>query len=148
MSPSQPPQPSESSDTGNELLHADRELTHEERQRLRTMAAAGWSTIQSLMRGRAREVYALASPQDFGECVFQHMNIDQRASLVFADIYQCPVCGRLLKDRRTPVASSLLLERMRLRDLWLQVEMAEDEDFRVEAMRRFRSALGLGETTT
>jgi hypothetical protein len=145
VSPTKQPETPEPS--AHELLHADRELTHEERQRLRTMAAAGWSTIQSLMRGRAREVYSLAKPEDFGECVFQHMNIDQRAALVFADVYQCPVCGRLLKDRKTPVASSLLLERMRLRELWLAVESAEDdEQARGEAMRRFRSALGLGDT--
>ncbi len=126
----------------HELLDADRELTEHERRRLRTLAATGWAHITGALRNRAHQTYSLAEAADFAECIFNHMSVDDRASMILADVYNCPGCSRLLKDRRTPVASGILVERERMRQLWLQVEQAPEGE-RQAAIDRFRSALGL-----
>jgi DNA-binding PadR family transcriptional regulator len=41
-----------------------------------------------------------------------------------------------------PVANAILLERRRIRDLWLRVEAAGERDY-YEDLTRFRAALGL-----
>jgi hypothetical protein len=137
-----PPSPHEPDDDLAELIEADRELTPAEQGRLKSLAGAGWAYVNRFFSGRSRETYAMAAPVDFAECVFDHMDIGQRAELITADVYSCPGCGRLLKDRKNPVASSILLERRRLRELWLDVEAAPD-DKRDKALERFRRALGL-----
>jgi hypothetical protein len=126
------------------LIDADRELTPSEQSRLRAFAAAGWSFITDRLQHRARDAYALSEPGDFAECVFDHMDVNDRAAMIAAEVYQCPDCARLLKDRRSTASSSILLERGRLRDLWLAAEQAPAGEAREEALTRFRSALGLG----
>jgi hypothetical protein len=133
-----PPDP----DDVAELLKADRELTPEEQSRMRRVAEAGWKGLQSLLNGRSKTTYSVASERDFTECVFEHMSPEQRDAMMSSDLYSCPVCERQLKNRNTPVASSILLERARLRQLWLDVEQAPPEQMN-EALDRFRRALGL-----
>lgn len=136
------PDPSETDEQLKELIDTDRELTPEEQTRLRTLAAAGWAHINRFFAGKAVLAYTMATPADFADCVFGHMDVDARSLLINADVYTCPTCGRLLKDRRTPVASGILLERARLRRLWQDVENASDRS-RDEAMARFTYALGI-----
>ncbi len=126
----------------HELVNADRELTDDERSRLRAASQAGWEDIGKFLASRARAAYT-ADSDDFAECVFQHMDEDQRVIMVAADLYNCPECGRLLKDRKNPVASSILLERGRLREAWLRVEQARDSETAEQALVQFKKALGL-----
>lgn len=134
----QPDQP----DDVAELLQADRELTPEEQSRLRRVGQAGWKGLQVFLSGRSRASYAVADEDDFTACVFQHMNLQDRNEMLAADVFFCPVCARLLKDRKNPVASSILLERRRVRELWLDVEQSPPE-LMDAALDRFRRALGL-----
>jgi hypothetical protein len=127
-----------------ELLDTDRELTPPEQNRLRTLAATGWSYITERLQHRARDAYSSTEPGEFAECVFEHMGVTDRANMITADVFECPKCGRLLKDRHNTASSSILLERRRLRDLWVDVEVAEDGPAREHALADFRSALGLG----
>lgn len=125
------------------LLATDRQLTAEEMLKLRRLTDRTWLQFGQLIRDRAQDAYAVASTADFGRCVQEHLEPAGWAEMVVAEAYSCPVCGRLLKDRRSPsVASSILLERSRLAALWLQVEEAEGQD-RTDATARFRRALGL-----
>jgi hypothetical protein len=134
--------PPEDADEVGRLLNTSKPLSSEEQRTLRTLAAAGWAQLNQVFSRKAKAAYAMAAPGDFGECVYVHMNVEQRAALVQADLYTCPVCNRLLKDRNTPVAASILLERGRLLELWLQVERANVED-REAALQSFRFGLGL-----
>lgn len=84
------------------LLNTDRELTPEEFEALRTEAEATWSTINDESARLARQTYASSSPQEFTECVLRHMSTDECLELVRANMYSCPHCGRLLKDRGRP----------------------------------------------
>lgn len=130
-----------------ELLEADRELTEHERGQLQRLGQRGWVGLQALLHGRARAVYAVAAPEDFAFCTQSHMSESDRQEMIGAEVYQCPGCGRLLKDRKTGIATSILLERGRLRELWLDVEGAHDEEY-PSAMARFRRALGLAREAT
>lgn len=129
-------------DDVSELLRTERELTAEEQERLRRVSHAGWRGIQSVLEGRSKTAYAEAAEEEFAKCVFGHMVPSERDTMIGADIYFCPVCNRLLKDRKTPVASSVLLERARVRELWLAVEKAGPDDVE-KAVEAFRRALGL-----
>ncbi len=125
-----------------ELLSATRDLTPEEQSRLRRLSETGWKTVQTLLTLRSRASYSAADPEDFIECVQHHLTDSDRSDLRDADLYACPTCNRLLKDRRTPVASSVLLERTRLRKLWENVEQAP-ADAMPQALDQFRRGLGL-----
>lgn len=138
---SHPPQPSDGE--LEELLNTDRDLTGAERRTLRALAAAGWEQLSSLLTQRSREAYDAADPQAFGKCVTAHLDIVQIRELICADAYHCPQCGQLLKDRRTPVASTILLERRRMAGLWKAVEEAGNDEQRRMAMHRFRTGMGL-----
>lgn len=133
-----PPDPDDVSD----LLRTERELTPDEQARLAAISTAGWRGIQTLLNGRARASYSVAAEADFAKCVFGHMVPSERDTMIGAEIYFCPVCDRLLKDRKSPVASSVLLERARVRELWLEVEKAAPDDMEA-AVDKFRRALGL-----
>lgn len=134
--------PAPENDEGS-LLETDRPLTTEEMHRLRRLTDRTWLQFGQLIRDRAQDAYAVASSADFTRCVRQHLDPAGWAEMVVAEAYSCPVCGRLLKDRRPlAVASSILLERSRLAALWLQVEEAEGQD-KIDATARFRRALGL-----
>jgi hypothetical protein len=134
-----PPDP----DDVGELLRTERTLTPEEQSTLARISTAGWKGIQAVLNGRSKAAYSVAAEEDFARCVFGHMLASERDTMIGADLYTCPVCERLLKDRKTPVASSILLERARVRELWLDVEKATTPDEIAEAAERFRRALGL-----
>lgn len=125
-----------------ELLETDRELTGEERAQLMSVGQQEWAAVHSTLITKAKAVYSVADHDSFNACVFQHMDANDRTAMVVAEVYECPGCGRLLKDRRSPVASSILLERKRLRTLWMNVEDA-DEAAMPTALRTFRRALGV-----
>jgi hypothetical protein len=125
-----------------DLLDVERELNAAEQQRLRQLGERSWLDIQASLSSRAKAVYAAAAPEDFAECVGEHMEGEDRTALALAEVYQCPRCARLLKDRKTPVASALLQERLRIQQLWMDVEKAQPKEMD-EAVERFRRALGL-----
>ncbi len=126
----------------NVLLNTERELSAEEQARLHAIGDESWEQFYRVLTWRARAVYSMATAAEFGQCVLHHMTAQERAALVSAEMYTCPQCHRLLKDRRTPVASAALLERTRVQELWLEVEAAPEDDKR-EAIARFRRALDL-----
>lgn len=134
-------QPSKKIDVA-EILQTDRDLTPEELEALQNVADSAWRDLRSQLHDRARNVYAVASPGAFAECVQQHMGDEDRVDMVKADAYHCPECGRHLKDRRTPVAASVLVERRRLRDLYLLIDRTPEGPARERATRRFIAALG------
>ena len=129
-------------DSDEDLLEVDRELSPEEQGRLARIGRISWHQLLQMLVSRARTTYSVSEPEQFTICVREHLSHDQRADMVNADVYTCPQCSNLLKDRQTPVASGILLERMRLRELWLDVEQAPTSDFDVR-FDRFRRALGL-----
>lgn len=125
------------------LLLSEDDLSDDELEILAKHADTAWRDIRSQLRVRAAWTYGVADPADFAACVRHHMDPQQRIDMMAADAYWCPECGRHLKDRRTPVATSVMLERRRLRDLYRRVDEASDERGRTEALRRFIAALGL-----
>lgn len=130
-----------------DLLETDRELSAEELDVLQQVADGAWMTLRSELHDRAANVYGVAAPDEFTECVTQHMDLEARRAMAEAEVYSCPDCGRHLKDRRTPVASSVLGERRRLRDLYLCMDRASEGPDREKATRQFIAALGiLGKT--
>lgn len=129
-------------DSVADLLTADRELSDQEMERLRLASKQEWATLSQMLRHKASATYAVADVADFEFCVTEHMDSADWAEMVVAGVFQCPTCSRLLKDRGTPVASAILLERRRVRDLWEAVEAAAP-DSRENAMTRFRRGLGL-----
>lgn len=126
-----------------EVLNSDRELTPEEQEALHDVANEAWMDLRAELNSRARNVYAVSSPHEFAECVGQHMNDADRVEMTKAEAYHCPSCGRHLKDRRTPIASSILGERRRLRDLYMLIDRTPEGPDRERATRRFIAALGL-----
>jgi hypothetical protein len=134
-------EPSASPDL-EELLNVDRELSAEELDQVSRLGERTFAQVYRRLTGRARAVYAQASMEEFGECVSHHLDAAQRRALVHAEVFTCPYCHRLLKDRRTPVATAVELERGRVKDLWQQVETASPST-REAAFTRFRQALGL-----
>jgi hypothetical protein len=129
-------------DSVAELLEADRELTPDEQSRVRRIGEAGWMFLKVLLSSKAKASYSVADEDDFTDCAFNHMNSADREEMVASEVFFCPVCSRLLKDRKSPVASSILLERRRVRELWLDVEQSPPE-LMDAALDRFRRALGL-----
>ena len=111
--------------------------------RLELLSKHGWNQVMQLLAQRSKSAYNAAASEVFTRCVQQHMNDDDRSTMMAADVYVCPECETLLKDRKSPVASGILLERKRLAQLWLDVETASIRDFDA-AFDRFRRALGLG----
>ncbi len=84
-----------------DLLIADRELTSDEQARLRAYGQlAMHDTVEA---ARAQAAVAFYNPRvgvdQFARCVFDHLPEDQLMVLVRSDIYTCPRCGVLLKDR-------------------------------------------------
>lgn len=127
-----------------ELLTARRELTEFERERLQRYSAAAWETVSATIAARAHDTYMVASAQDFRECIGEHMTLVEQFDMVGADVFHCVVCGRLLKDRRTPLASSILLERRRLAAMLTEVEQApRGSRERARLWLVFRAGLGL-----
>lgn len=126
-----------------QLLRSDRELSQEEQEALRDLADQAWSDLRAELNSRAHNAYAIADPGDFATCVREHMDHDQRVEMTKADAFHCPGCGRHLKDRRTPLASSVLVERRRLRDLYLRIDRSPDGPTREQATRQFIAALGM-----
>lgn len=124
------------------LLNADRELTASERKRLESLSKNGWLQVMALLAQRSKATYSVAGSQTFTRCVQMHLDDQDRDEMMDSDLYNCPVCETLLKDRGSPVASSILMERGRLRELWLDVEQAPHAEFDMR-LDRFRSALGL-----
>lgn len=85
-----------------ELLSVERELNDTEMEHLREAGANAWATTADLLRTRARDAYAIADPVDFRRCVRDHMNEADHAEMVVAGVFSCPICSRVLKDRRAP----------------------------------------------
>jgi len=86
-------------DDVNNLLDLDRELTDTERA---TLMAAGLAAIRdsaAMAAERAHLTYGVAAPEDFADCVLNHLSEVARANLAANNMYTCPDCGRLLKDR-------------------------------------------------
>jgi hypothetical protein len=125
----------------DELLLAERELTTDELTELRHLNERYWTYIQNDLNLRAHQTYAVAAPTDFRRCIVEHMSMSERIEMLDADVYTCPECHRLLKDRNTPVASAILLERRRIRELWQAAETAPAGTGQ-EAIARFRRAIG------
>lgn len=125
-----------------DLLSADRELSEQEMQRLHQVGREQWATLKAMLRSRARDAYAVSAPEDFEHCVTEHMSAPDWAEMVVSGVFACPVCERPLKDRRTPVATAVLLERRRMRQLWQEVEASEPDQLDAR-MFVFRRALGL-----
>ncbi len=125
-----------------ELLTTDRELTRQEMDRLRRVGKKHWSDLAQMVQDRARNAYSVADPEDFERCVTQHMSASDWGDMVVSGIFMCPVCARLLKDRQSPVATAVLLERTRVRKLWEEVERSSPEQLDAR-MAVFRRALGL-----
>jgi hypothetical protein len=119
------------------------DLNEADKIRLTEYAEAEWGDILAALRSRSRNAYAVAEPNDFATCITQHMSTVEQIEMTRADVYHCPKCGRHIKDRRTPVASSVLVERRRLRQLYLAIEEAAAGEARDEATRRFIAALGV-----
>lgn len=126
-----------------DLLNTDRELSDTERSRLLQLSATIWGDVTTLAAHQARAAYQVANAEQFTECVRHHMDGPQTLVLLNAEVYHCPRCGQLLKDRRTPVASSILLERSRLAALLTEAEDAPPGPERKRLWHRFRAALGL-----
>lgn len=129
-------------DDVDELLNTPRELTQTEMDRLREATTKTWQDVAVTLAERAHATYSVAATDDFIQCVSEHMDHADRAEMVVAGVYTCPQCSRLLKDRQSPVAAAVLVERHRLRQLWLDVESASEEE-RPRLMARFRRGLGL-----
>lgn len=126
-----------------DLLDADRELDEHERRHLMVAGAQAWEAVMRGLTVRARRTYSVAKPEEFRQCVSEHMDGVQRMVMVNSEVYHCAVCGRLLKDRGSPVASGILAERRRLAGLLADVEKTTNPDERTRAWRKFRAALGL-----
>lgn len=127
----------------SELLHTERELTVNEITRLRQLGERTWLAMGRIIKHQAGLTYAMTEPAQFNSCVRGHLTAIQRAAMAVANVFTCPECGRLLKDRGETVTTSILLERRRLAEMWMQIEQAADDEQRAEAARRFRTALGL-----
>lgn len=125
-----------------ELLNQPRELSASERSSLARLSDLSWSAARALLQARAGATYAVATPADFAACVGEHLSREDASRMRDADRYECPTCHRILKDRTHPIASVILDERERLRELWLDVEQSPVERLD-EALDRFRNALGL-----
>ena len=128
----------------DDLLKADRELTDQEMQRLRDLTDQEWSLVHQQLFARARTTYSVVPPEEFGHCVQLHMQTIDYMEMVNSDAFCCPVCGKLLKDRGTPVAAALLSERKRLAELYVQADGSTAGS--IEATRRWnrlRAALGI-----
>lgn len=93
------PRPQNPDDDISELLNAERELTQTERDRLRELTIATWAQLYDQAGALARSTYSVATSGQFAACVREHLDVEQMAALAQADVYQCPVCERLLKDR-------------------------------------------------
>lgn len=124
------------------LLSAEHQLTDEERERLENLGGRGWLQVLELVNLRAKATYSVQDARTFALCVGQHMDDEDQADMIVAEVYNCPQCSTLLKDRKSSVASSILLERHRIAMLWLDVEQAKFEEFDTK-LDRFRRALGL-----
>jgi hypothetical protein len=126
-----------------DLLHADRELSDAEMERLALVSKQEWGVLAGMLRTRASATYGVADAQDFERCVTQHMSAQDWNAMAVAGIFECPQCSRLLKNRDAPVvATAVLLERRRIGDLWSAVEGATPEQLDAR-MLVFRRALGL-----
>ncbi len=132
----------ETPDNIAELIHADRDLTPAEEETLRRYTEDSWASISRALALRARAVYSVAKIEDFRRCVREHMDLDDWSEMAHAELYHCPSCGLLLKDRGTPVAAAALLERQRIRRLWQAVQDADEGPDKTEAQRRFIAGLG------
>ncbi len=126
----------------SELLEVDRDLTEEEENRLAAFAEKTWGEIQGSVASRARAAYSVAPEETFRSCVRDHMDLLAWNEMIGADVYTCPVCATLLKDRRTVVASAVLIERARIREMWKEYEAAEPGPVREGLRQRLSAALG------
>lgn len=135
-------QPLGGDDETSDLAAVERELTQVEQERLMALAEEAWRDIVASFADQARAAYSVAPREAFALCVGTHMNRRARQSMLRAEVYHCPVCGRLLKDRHTTAASSILLERRRLRELWREVQRLPSGPERDSALRKFVVALG------
>lgn len=84
-----------------QLLCLDRELTADEQRQLDDFSAETMADVLVAARDRAHRAYLYSriDVDKFAECVFEHLDHAGRRELVAADMFCCPVCGRLLKDR-------------------------------------------------
>lgn len=128
----------------DDLLTADRELTEAEMDRLRRLSDQEWTQVTTTLFRQARRSYAVAAPDQFANCVTKHMVDIDYAEMINSDVFRCPHCDRLLKDRGTAVGEALSLERQRLADLLVSAEGADAGS--IEAQQRWnrlRTALGI-----
>lgn len=119
------------------------ELTDEQIRAAEARTNAGFSSVLRQLRRRSHATYAVCDPYVLHACLSEHLNPDQIQDLIEAEVFNCPTCGMLLKDRHTKVATAIMLERHRLKQLWLRVEERADEpDFHLH-LNHFRAALGI-----
>lgn len=100
--------------------------------------------VMRAVRQRSHATYDVAEPAVLRNCLASHLDAAARQDMITAEVYTCPTCGSLLKDRRTRVAAAIMLERRRIRDLWLQVEDHTGQPDFHEYLGRFRVAIDLG----
>jgi hypothetical protein len=127
-----------------ELLELERELTPEEQAILSRYSDEVWRTLTNDANSKVRAAYEVSDLSTFSNCMTVHMDQMATIDMVTSEVYHCPQCGRLLKDRRSPIASALLQERRRLAGMLTDVEDTQvDTPERASRWARFRAALGL-----
>jgi hypothetical protein len=122
------------------------ELTPAQIQQTEALANQEFGGLLRGIRRRSHATYAVCAPHILHNCLSNHLDVVQTQDMIEAEVFHCPVCGNLLKDRRTKIATAIMLERQRLKELWQGVEdHIGDPDFHLH-LDRFRAALGLAVT--
>lgn len=126
-----------------ELLDLERELTVEEMLVLRRHTDQVWASLTARIDAKVSASYGVSSPETFRQCLDEHLDQVQIIVMLLAEVYNCPLCGRLLKDRQSSVASAILLERRRVAGMLRDVETAPIGEERSRLWHRLRAGLGL-----
>ncbi len=87
------------SQTGEELLDVDRELTAQEMAQVHQQGLDAWLALWQDLEVQTRNAYSVASARTLGECITEHLDAADRSKLFLADVFTCPVCNSLLKRR-------------------------------------------------
>lgn len=126
-----------------EILGLERDLTVEEMLILRVHTDHVWAELTRRIDARISASYGVSAPEAFRDCLDAHLDQVQIIVMLLADVYNCPICGRLLKDRQSPVASAILMERQRVAGMLRDVETAPIGEERSRLWNRLRAGLGL-----
>ncbi len=126
-----------------EILGLERDLTVEEMLILRQHTDQVWSALTRQIDEKVSASYGVSTPEAFKHCIDTHLDQVQIIVMLLAEVYNCPFCGRLLKDRHSPVASAILMERQRVAGMLRDVETAPIGEERSRLWHRLRAGLGL-----